>query len=144
MTGGGSRAVVVTIVALASLLAGCSRPSTHHYPGTSHDTTTGPVAPATQSPDSSGSDRPDRTVTIDIEGGVVVPAAGRVDVHEGDLVALVVTSDVGDRVQVRGLNRSTRLAAGRPGTMVFTADRVGRFAVEAGESGLLLTELVVR
>ncbi|WP_154402877.1 hypothetical protein [Nocardioides speluncae] len=134
------------LVALVLLVVatGCSRPTTHHPPGTSHDTATGPVAPATQPPDNAGSDLPDVTLRIAITAGKVSPPAGRVEVAAGDRVAVVVTSDVADELRAPGLVRPTRLAAHRATQVSFVVAGPGSFTVATAHAGQVLTELVVR
>ncbi|MQY12084.1 hypothetical protein SRB5_22130 [Streptomyces sp. RB5] len=162
-----TRTLVLALVLAAALTAaGCSRPTTHHKPGTSHDTATGPVDPATQPPDESGSDLhdddhgdgsngsgaqdtpddglPDKTVRITVAGGKVTPPPGRIELDRGDRVALVVTTDRADELHVHGVDASTALAAGRATTLSFTVDRTGLFEVETHESELILTQLLVR
>ncbi|MEV6104730.1 cupredoxin domain-containing protein [Streptomyces sp. NPDC051940] len=176
-TAPGAAVALAAALAVALAVAGCSRPTTHHRPGTSHDTATAPVAPATQPPDESGSDlhdqgeeghdadsgsgsdsgskngdtdpqaagtQADETVRITVADGRVSPSPGRVEVREGDRVALVVTSDTADELHVHGLDKTAALAAGRTTTLTFTADRTGVFEVETHESGLVLTQLLVR
>ncbi|WP_338674318.1 hypothetical protein V1460_15595 [Streptomyces sp. SCSIO 30461] len=143
-----------TALAVTLTAVGCARPTTHHKPGTSHDTATTPVAPATRPPDDSGSDMRDRddrdsapstrTVRITVTGNEVSPAPGRVEVAKGTRVALVVTSDQADELHVHGFDMTTELMPGRARTLSLTADRTGLFAVETHESGLVLTQLVVR
>ena len=63
---------------------------------------------------------------------------------KGDRVTLRVTSDRADTLHVHGYDRELPLPAGKPATLTLTADRTGLFEVETHESGLLLTQLVVR
>lgn len=86
----------------------------------------------------------DRTLDVEIRGGTVRPAPGRTEVEKGDRVALRVRSDRADTLHVHGFDKEARLPAGRTATLTFTADRTGLFEVETHESGLLLTQLVVR
>nr|WP_093608842.1 hypothetical protein [Streptomyces indicus] len=86
----------------------------------------------------------DRTLKITIDGKQVDPAPGRIEVKKGDRIRLTVTSDRADTLHVHGYDKEADLAAGRPASLTFTADRTGLFEVETHGSGLLLTQLVVR
>ncbi|MFC7219026.1 hypothetical protein ACFQLX_12750 [Streptomyces polyrhachis] len=154
--------VLSLTLALALAAAGCSRPTTHHRPGTNHDTTTNSVAPATQPPDDAGSDlpgtkvpgsdgseggestTPHKTVEIEIADGRVSPPPGRVELRKGVQVRLTVTSDRDDELHVHGLDVGTELPAGETTTYAFTPTRTGVFEVETHASHLVLTQLVVR
>ncbi|MGY3683710.1 hypothetical protein [Streptomyces sp. TE33382] len=91
-------------------------------------------------------DRPaaDRTLDISITHGKVSPAPGRTEVRKGERIALRVRPDRADTLHVHGYDKEAELPAGRTTTLTFTADRTGLFEVETHESGLLLTQLVVR
>ncbi|MEU3903656.1 hypothetical protein AB0F20_07515 [Streptomyces goshikiensis] len=86
----------------------------------------------------------DRTVTIAIRGGKVTPAPGRTELRRGERVALRVTSDRADTLHVHGYDKELALPAGQEATLTLTADRTGLFEVETHESGLVLTQLLVR
>ncbi|MFC9249719.1 hypothetical protein ACFT7S_38465 [Streptomyces sp. NPDC057136] len=86
----------------------------------------------------------DRTLDIEVRQGTVRPAPGRTEVKKGDRIALRVRSDRADTLHVHGYDKEVRLPAGRTATLTLTADRTGLFEVETHESGLLLTQLVVR
>ncbi|MGW0896372.1 hypothetical protein ACWD0G_05140, partial [Streptomyces goshikiensis] len=86
----------------------------------------------------------DRTVTITIRGGKVTPAPGRTELRRGERVALRVTSDRADTLHVHGYDKELALPAGQEATLTLTADRTGLFEVETHESGLVLTQLLVR
>ncbi|MEU8675900.1 hypothetical protein [Streptomyces sp. NPDC048560] len=86
----------------------------------------------------------DRTLDIEVRRGSVSPAPGRTELRKGDRVALRVRSDRADTLHVHGYDKEARLPAGRTVTLTVTADRTGLFEVETHESGLLLTQLVVR
>ncbi|MFF2778741.1 hypothetical protein ACFVU3_28010 [Streptomyces sp. NPDC058052] len=85
-----------------------------------------------------------RTLDIRVSGSTVTPAPSRVEVKKGERVTLRVTSDRADTVHVHGYDREATLAPGTPATLTLTADRTGLFEVETHESGLVLTQLVVR
>lgn len=103
------------------------------------------AAPApTGSAAPSGAPQADRTVTLAVRDGKVVPATGRTEVKRGERVALRVTSDRSDTLHVHGYDKELALPAGQEETLVLTADRTGLFEVETHESGLVLTQLLVR
>lgn len=86
----------------------------------------------------------DRTVTLTVRAGKVTPAPGRIEVTHGERVALRVTSDRVDTLHVHGYDKELALPAGQEVTLILTADRTGLFEVETHESGLVLTQLLVR
>lgn len=102
------------------------------------------ASPSAPAPAPSPTPDSGRTVTLTVTGRSVQPPPSRVELKKGDRVTLRVTSDRADTVHVHGYDRELPLPAGRPATLTFTADRTGLFEVETHESGLLLTQLVVR
>ncbi|MFI7010963.1 hypothetical protein [Streptomyces sp. NPDC050145] len=86
----------------------------------------------------------DRTVTVTVDGKNVQPPPGRLEFKRGERVRLSVTSDRADTLHVHGYDKEVSLPAGRAATLTLTLDRTGLFEVETHESGLLLTQLVVR
>lgn len=86
----------------------------------------------------------DRTVTVTVRDGKVSPAPARTEVRRGERVALRVTSDRADTLHVHGYDKELALPAGQEATLILTADRTGLFEVETHESGLVLTQLLVR
>ncbi|MFE5795284.1 hypothetical protein ACFQ8C_22305 [Streptomyces sp. NPDC056503] len=96
-------------------------------------------------PDPTPDPRPTgRTLDIRVTGSTVTPAPARVELRKGERITLRVTSDRADTVHVHGYDREAPLAAGAPATLALTLDRTGLFEVETHESGLVLTQLVVR
>ncbi|HEY9374174.1 hypothetical protein [Streptomyces sp.] len=87
---------------------------------------------------------PGRTLSLTVTGSTVQPPPSRVELKKGDRITLRVTSDRADTLHVHGYDRELPLPAGKPATLTLTADRTGLFEVETHESGLLLTQLVVR
>ncbi|GAA2808902.1 hypothetical protein [Streptomyces showdoensis] len=85
-----------------------------------------------------------RTLTITVSGDSVQPPPSRVELKKGERLTLRVTSDRADTLHVHGYDRELPLPAGTPATLTLTADRTGLFEVETHESGLVLTQLVVR
>lgn len=105
----------------------------------SHDTPT-----ASGSPAPTGTPQADRTVTLAVKDGKVLPAVGRTELKRGERLALRVTSDRADTLHVHGYDKELALAAGQEATLVLTVDRTGLFEVETHQSGLVLTQLLVR
>ncbi|MEU9107061.1 hypothetical protein AB0D54_22455 [Streptomyces xanthophaeus] len=103
-----------------------------------------PQTPAPNESQSQGPGQADRTVTVTVRDGKVGPAPGRTEIKRGERVALRVTSDRKDTLHVHGYDKELALPAGQEATLVLTADRTGLFEVETHESGLLLTQLLVR
>ncbi|MGO4633662.1 hypothetical protein AB4225_22405 [Streptomyces sp. 2RAF24] len=85
-----------------------------------------------------------RTLTVTVSGDSVQPPPSRVELKKGERLTLRVTSDRADTLHVHGYDRELPLPAGTPATLTFTVDRTGLFEVETHESGLVLTQLVVR
>ncbi|MDQ7907610.1 hypothetical protein RB614_24110 [Phytohabitans sp. ZYX-F-186] len=85
-----------------------------------------------------------RLVEVTVRGGEVDPAPGRVTVRKGERVRLVVHSDVADEVHVHGYDREAAVGPGHDATIEFVADQTGLFEVETHETGMLLTQLLVR
>ncbi|MFC8586660.1 hypothetical protein ACFUGD_19260 [Streptomyces sp. NPDC057217] len=86
----------------------------------------------------------DRTVTLTITGRTVQPPSSRIELKKGERLTLRVTSDRDDTLHVHGYDRELPLSAGTPATLTLTVDRTGLFEVETHDSGLVLTQLVVR
>ncbi|WP_043223859.1 hypothetical protein [Streptomyces sp. NRRL F-5193] len=129
-------APVETTVPLASASSAPSTPAS-----------ASPSAPP--SPSSAPARTPDptptgRTLDIRVTGSTVTPAPSRVELKKGERITLRVTSDRPDTVHVHGYDREATLTPGTPAALTLTADRAGLFEVETHESGLVLTQLVVR
>ncbi|MFE5630954.1 hypothetical protein [Streptomyces sp. NPDC056463] len=99
------------------------------------------TAPASPAPTAAASGR---TVEIAVDGSSVQPPPSRIELKKGERITLRVTSDRADTLHVHGYDRELPLAPGTPGSLTLTADRTGLFEVETHDSGLLLTQLVVR
>lgn len=119
-----------------------SVPLTVGPPGEASHSHAAPAPTGSAAP--SGAPQADRTVTLAVRDGKVVPATGRTEVKRGERVALRVTSDRSDTLHVHGYDKELALPAGQEETLVLTADRTGLFEVETHESGLVLTQLLVR
>ncbi|MGW4852459.1 hypothetical protein ACWEPZ_14680 [Streptomyces sp. NPDC004288] len=101
-------------------------------------------APSASAPSSPRTTDPGRTVTLTITGTTVEPPPSRIELKKGERLTLRVTSDRADTLHVHGYDRELPLSPGVPATLTLTADRTGLFEVETHESGLVLTQLVVR
>ncbi|MFF0557202.1 hypothetical protein [Streptomyces sp. NPDC004266] len=118
-------------------------------PSTSASTTSAPTsaaspAPASSAPPSPRPTGPGRTVTLTITGTTVQPPPSRIELKKGELLTLRVTGDRADTLHVHGYDRELPLSPGTTATLTLTVDRTGLFEVETHESGLVLTQLVVR
>ncbi len=85
----------------------------------------------------------DVMIMASFEGGAVMTNADRVDVAVGDVVEIMVSSDVAEMIHVHGYDVMMKVSAGGSATLRFTADVPGIFEVELEDSGKLLFELKV-
>ena len=83
-------------------------------------------------------------ISVQIAHHKVSPADAVHDVHLGDQVVLTVTSDADDEVHVHGYDKEIEIAAGKPGTIDFTANLPGIFEVETHKSNLQLLQIEVK
>ena len=90
-----------------------------------------------------GGTGPDR-ITVQIAHHKVTPADAIHEVHLGDEVVLTVTSDADDEVHLHGYDKEIEIAAGKPGTIDFTASLPGIFEVETHKSNLQLLQIEVK
>ncbi|WSF37397.1 cupredoxin domain-containing protein [Streptomyces sp. NBC_01351] len=95
-------------------------------------------------PPSPATPEADRTVSVTVRDGKVSPAPARTELRRGERVTLRVTSDRADTLHVHGYDKELTLPAGQEATLTLTVDRTGLFEVETHESGLVLTQLLVR
>ena len=86
----------------------------------------------------------DQTIRITYAGGTVSGPGSLVKVKLGSKVALVVTSDVADEVHFHGYDKSADVTKGGTATLVFTADKPGRFEVELEKLGRRLVTLQIQ
>ncbi|MFF3761478.1 hypothetical protein [Streptomyces sp. NPDC002185] len=124
-------------------------PATPATPSTPSTPSTGSSAPSSSAPSASAPSSPrptdpGRTVTLTLTGTTVEPPPSRIELKKGERLTLRVTSDRADTLHVHGYDRELPLSPGVPATLTLTADRTGLFEVETHESGLVLTQLVVR
>ncbi|WP_194916583.1 hypothetical protein [Catenulispora rubra] len=83
-------------------------------------------------------------ISVQIAHHKVSPADAVHDVHLGDQVVLTVTSDADDEVHLHGYDKEIEIAAGKPGTIDFTANLPGIFEVETHKSNLQLLQIEVK
>ncbi|MEZ0109669.1 hypothetical protein ABH920_003683 [Catenulispora sp. EB89] len=83
-------------------------------------------------------------IAVQIAHHKVSPADAVHAVHLGDQVVLTVTSDADDEVHLHGYDKEIEIAAGRPGTIDFTANLPGIFEVETHKSNLQLLQIEVK
>jgi len=83
-------------------------------------------------------------IAVQIAHHKVTPADAVHGVHLGDQVVLTVTSDADDEVHLHGYDKEIEIAAGRPGTIDFTANLPGIFEVETHKSNLQLLQIEVK
>ncbi|MBM2822654.1 MAG: hypothetical protein HW413_1400 [Thermoleophilia bacterium] len=83
-------------------------------------------------------------VRIVIENGAPKGGIVRQTVDKGDLVLLVVQSDVADEIHLHGYDISRDVAAGGTARITFTATLPGRFEVEIEERGAQIADLTVQ
>lgn len=86
----------------------------------------------------------DQLVRVTVRGGEVVGGAQRVKVEKGDVVRLLVTSDVADEVHLHTYDESVEVAAGQTAALTFTASIGGVIEVELEEAGLTLVRLQIQ
>ncbi|MEY9854760.1 hypothetical protein ABH935_000357 [Catenulispora sp. GAS73] len=83
-------------------------------------------------------------IAVQIAHHKVTPTDAVHDVHLGDEVVLTVTSDADDEVHLHGYDKEIEIAAGKPGTIDFTANLPGIFEVETHKSNLQLLQIEVK
>ncbi len=124
----------------AALLSACGTgaPSTAGGPSS---------APSSSTPRSPGSTLPpgvDQLVTVTVRAGEVLGGARRILVGRGDVVRLLVTSDVSDEVHLHTYDQRAHVAAGGTAVLTFTADIPGVIAAELEAAGLVLVRFQVQ
>ncbi|MFB7517045.1 hypothetical protein [Streptomyces sp. NPDC056144] len=135
--------VQATVRLGAAASASATAPAAPSSPPSASAATSAPTVP-TAVPTSTPSADAGRTVTLSITGKTVQPPPSRIELKKGERLTLRITGDRADTVHVHGYDREVPLSPGTPATLTLTADRTGLFEVETHESGLLLTQLVVR
>ncbi len=85
----------------------------------------------------------DSTINVMYTGGEISGVDGQANVSLGDVVDIVVMSDVAEEVHLHSYDLKLDLQPGESGTIRFTADIPGIFEVELEDSGTLLFRLQV-
>ena len=86
--------------------------------------------------------RPEQT-RIRVRGGEPVGGVERIEAKKGEIVRLVVTSDVADHVHVHGYDEFQDVGPGRTARFRIEADLEGIFEIELEERGVEIGELRV-
>jgi hypothetical protein len=82
-------------------------------------------------------------VRVRVVGGVPEGGIVRKTVDKGDVVVLVVSSDVADHVHLHGYDIMRDVAAGGTARIRFRATLPGRFEVELEDRGVQIADLTV-
>ena len=122
-----SLAFLITVGALA--LAGCGGGSKSSS-ATSASTPTTANAPV--------------TIRVVVKGGKPVGGIQRATVKKGQMVAIVVQSDVADEVHVHGYDLHKNVPAGGTVRIAFPATIVGEFEAELESRGLQIVAFTVK
>lgn len=86
----------------------------------------------------------DATITASLaDGSVSVDDGDRVEVSTGDIVMIMISSDVDDEAHLHGYDILAEVGPDADGMILFTADTPGRFEIEFEQSGTFIAELVV-
>jgi len=84
-----------------------------------------------------------RALSVKVRGGKASGDTGRVTVPLGSPVIISVSSDVADEIHVQGYERTVKVPAASTGSVAFTANKPGTFAVELDNPKLALLQLQV-
>ena len=75
-------------------------------------------------------------VALIVRQGKLLSGPRVIKLKRGDAVVLTVDADQVDELHLHGYDLHTDVQPGRPGTLKFTAQRTGRFALELHKAGL--------
>ena len=104
-------------------------------------TVTGSGAAPEPAPDAAAADA---VLTASFAGGsVVLDGPERLEVTQGNVVAVMISSASADEVHVHGYDIFADVSPDEDAMIVFTADTPGRFEIEFEVSGQFIAELVV-
>ncbi|MGI9602314.1 MAG: hypothetical protein ACR2QE_10545 [Acidimicrobiales bacterium] len=84
----------------------------------------------------------DHTVEITYANGAVVGGPATIETGIGDVVTMVITSDIDEEVHVHGIDVTADLVAGEATEVTFTSEIPGQFEIELEGLGQLLATLV--
>ncbi len=129
-------------LALATVVSGCA--GTDSAASTDSGASPAPSStPSSGAPTSTPAVPAGQRIEVTVTGGQVSGGTGRVRVPAGELVTLVLTSDVADEVHVHGYDLTADLEPGQPSELSFAATIPGVFEVELHEAGTVLLSLQV-
>ena len=140
------RAAALALLAGSLLLTGCGGGSESASPTTTPPpaaTTTAPVRTVTAQPVTRPAEPKATVITIRIKDGKPVGGIARVTAKKGELVDLVVHSDVADEVHVHGYDLHEDVEAGGTARIRFPATIQGVFEAELENRKLQILELKV-
>jgi hypothetical protein len=87
--------------------------------------------------------KPVPTHTITVKGGKPVGGVQRIKVKKGDIVRLIIESDVADEVHVHGYDLQTNTRPGRKVGMEFKATSDGNYEIELENRKVQIAQLTV-
>lgn len=141
---------VAGLLLAAAVLSACgeSDPSTIETPSPSASPTASasasPSVVPTASPTSTLPAGVDQLVRVTVRADTVVGGAQRITVKTGDVVRLVVTSDVADEVHLHTYDKTVDVTAGGTATLTFTASIPGVIEAELEDAGLTLVRFQIQ
>ena len=128
-------AVVIAVVAFVVLQPTDTEPAGERAgsdsAGATTETDTGPGAATDTRPEEPS---PPEVTRIQIRAGVVVGGAPRIEARKGEILHVVVTSDVADEIHLHGYDITRAAAPGKPATFHFTAGLEGVFEMESHQA----------
>lgn len=148
-----SRVRLAAVPVLALLLGACSSGGTPQGAATpspslsaSPSSSPSPSVPASSAatPTSTLPSGVDQLVRVAVRNGAVVGGAQRVRVRLGDVVRLVVTSDVADEVHLHSYDKSVAVTAGGTATLTFKATIPGVIMAELEKAELTLIRFQIQ
>lgn len=78
-----------------------------------------------------------------VDGAVSIDGEDRVEVATGDVVMIMISSDVAEEAHLHGYDILANVSPDSDGMILFTANTPGRFEIEFEQSGTFIAELVV-
>lgn len=141
-------AAVAAVLLAATALSACSdsdKPTAApSSPSTTTTATTPPVnVPGPMKTKTAIADPVDVAIDVQIAKGKVTSNQPNARAKIGDRVLLRVVSDVADEVHVHGIDKSLKLAATVPGSLIFVVKQKGTFEIETHMSKKVLSKLAV-
>ena len=141
MSLGAKLATVAVAAALTVVLFFVLRPGDDEESAAPTSPTT--TAQGTTAQGTTVTSKPLTLIELTVENGKPINGIETPKVTEGDVVEIVVTADVSDEVHLHGYDLSADVAPGKPASIQFEADTVGRFEIELESRKELLAELSV-